>query len=70
VHARGLAELSWWTFVNFYTIGGALVLINLVGFSTVLVPSEGLAIATSAVGALLLGSIAPYLMHLWSLSRR
>lgn len=70
VHAHGLAELSWWSFVNFYTIGGALVLINLVGFSTVLMPSEGLAIATSAVGALLLGSIAPYLMHLWSLSRR
>jgi small basic protein len=70
VHVRGLRDVTWWTFLNFYTIMGALVLINLVGFSTVLMPSESLAIATSTVGALLLGTIAPYLLHLWSISRR
>ncbi len=70
VHVHGLKDITWWSFINFYTIMGALVLINLVGFSTVLVPSETLAIGTSAVGALLLGTIAPYLLHLWSLSRR
>jgi hypothetical protein len=70
VHVRGLSDVTWWSVINFYTIMGALVLINLVGFSTVLVPSESLAIGTSAVGALLLGTIAPYLMHLWTISRR
>jgi hypothetical protein len=70
LHVRGLSSMNWWTVINFYTVAGALVLINLVGFSTVLMPSESLAIGTSAVGAFLLGTIAPYLMHLWSLSRR
>lgn len=70
LHVRGLSDMNWWTVINFYTIMGALALINLVGFSTVLMPSESLAIGTSAVGAFLLGTIAPYLMHLWSLSRR
>lgn len=70
IHLRGLRDLNWWSVINFYTVAGALVLINLVGFSTVLMPSESLAIGTSAVGAFLLGSIAPYLMHLWSISRR
>lgn len=65
----GSGNLTWWSFINFYTIMGALVLINLVGFSTVLMPSESLAITTSTVGALLLGTIAPYLVHLWSLSK-
>lgn len=70
VHVRGLRDITWWSVINFYTIMGALVLINLVGFSTVLVPSESLAIGTSAVGALLLGTIAPYLAHLWTIQRR
>jgi hypothetical protein len=69
VHVRGLKDLTWWSVINFYTVAGALVLINLIGFSTVLMPSEGLAIGTSAVGALLLGSVAPYLAHLWALRR-
>lgn len=69
LHVRGLSDMNWWTVINFYTIMGALVLINLVGFSTVLMPSESLAIGTSAVGAFLLGTIAPYLMHLWTLRR-
>jgi hypothetical protein len=70
VHVQGLSELTWWSVINFYTVMGALVLINLIGFSTVLVQSEALAIGTSAVGALLLGTIAPYLLHLWAISRR
>ncbi len=70
VHVRGLQDVTWWSVINFYTIMGALVLINLVGISLVLVPSETLGIGTSAVGALLLGTIAPYLMHLWTISRR
>lgn len=69
IHVGGLKDLTWWSVINFYTIMGALMLINLVGFSTVLVPSESLAIGTSAVGALLLGSIVPYLGHLWALKR-
>ena len=69
IHVRGAGDIPWWSVINFYTIMGALVLINLVGFSTVLVPSESLAIGTSSVGALLLGSIVPYLGHLWALKR-
>lgn len=69
IHVRGAGDFPWWSVINFYSIMGALVLINLVGFSTVLVPSESLAIGTSAVGALLLGSIVPYLGHLWALKR-
>lgn len=70
VHIRGLTNLTWWSVVNFYSVAGALVLINLVGFSTVIVRSELLAIATSSVGALLLGTIAPYLYHLWSIGAK
>jgi hypothetical protein len=68
IHSDDLQHLTWWTLINFYTVMSALVLINLVGFSTVLFrQSEGLAIMTSAVGAFLLGTIAPYLIHLWSI---
>lgn len=67
IHVRGLKDLTWWSVLNFYSIAGALVLINLVGFSTVILKSEVLAIATSSVGALLLGTVLPYLFHLWSL---
>lgn len=69
IHIQGLKDLSWWSVINFYTIMGALVLINMVGFSTVLMPSESLAIGTSATGAFLLGTIVPYLGHLWALKR-
>lgn len=66
-----LKKLTWWSVINFYSVMSALVLINLVGFSTVIFrQNEGLAIMTSAVGALLLGTIAPYLVHLWSISTR
>jgi hypothetical protein len=68
VHARDLRKLNWWSVINFYSIMGALVLINFVGLSTVIFrQSQDLAILTSAVGAFLLGTIAPYLLHLWSI---
>lgn len=68
VHAQEFKKLTWWSLINFYSIMGALVLINFVGFSTVLFrQNELLAIVTSSVGAFLLGTIAPYLVHLWSI---
>ena len=68
IHVRGLSDLTWWSVLNFYSVAGALVLINLVGLSTVILKSEAFAIATSSVGALLLGTILPYLFHLWTIS--
>lgn len=67
IHVHHSRAITWWTFINFYTIMGALILINLVGFSVVIMQSEPFAIGTSTVGALLLGSIVPYLIHIWSI---
>ena len=67
VHSHDIKNLTWWSIVNFYSVMGGLILINFIGFSTVFHNgSEGWAIMTSIVGALLLGSIVPYLAHLWS----
>lgn len=71
IHVRELSRLTWWSVVNFYSIMGALVLINLIGFSTVFNRGEELwADITSATGAFLLGTIAPYLIHLWTIKKR
>jgi hypothetical protein len=71
VHFKDIATLNWWSVVNFYTVMGGLVLINLVGASTVLFHSaEYTVVRTSAVGAFLLGTIVPYLLHLWSINVR
>ena len=68
IHLGDIAQLQWWALINFYTVMAALLLINLVGLSTVIFEGrESWALATCAVGAFLLGSIAPYLAHLWSL---
>ncbi|HVV14960.1 MAG TPA: hypothetical protein VHD55_00960 [Candidatus Paceibacterota bacterium] len=68
IHPTDFKKFTWWSVINFYSVMGALLLINLVGFSTVLYREvEPLAIATSVVGAFLLGTIAPYLLHLWSI---
>ncbi len=68
VHAHDFAALNWWSVINFYTIAGGLLLINLVGLSTVFFGGEIVsAVRTSMVGAFLLGSIVPYLFHLWSI---
>ncbi len=59
-------SLNWWSIINFYSIMGALVLINLVGLTTVLLHNlKPMALATSAFGAFLIGTILPYLAHLW-----
>jgi len=61
-----VATFTWWTFINFYSITAALILINFIGFTSVLMhSSKGLINATSVVGASLIGSIIPYLIHLW-----
>lgn len=68
IHMSDVQELNWWSVINFYSVMGALALINLVGLSTVIYHgSKNLAIGTSSVGAFLLGTIAPYLAYLWSI---
>lgn len=59
-------NLQWWSVINFYTIAGALVIINLLGLSVVLFnQSATLVFATCAIGAFLVGTLLPYLAHLW-----
>jgi hypothetical protein len=71
IHKSDLTSLTWWSIINFYSVMGGLLLINLVGLSTVIFHgSEVWAILTSIVGAFLLGTIAPYLVHLWSVKGR
>lgn len=60
--------LHWWTLLNFYTVVSALALINFVGLTTVIFHNlKPMTLATSAFGAFLIGSIVPYLIHLWSI---
>ncbi len=69
VHFSDIQTLQWWSLINFYSIAGALLLINFVGLSTVIFRgAESWAIATCVLGAFLLGSVVPYLIHLWSIS--
>lgn len=67
---RDVASLHWWSLINYYSIVGGLLLINLVGLSTVIFEGERWAIFTSSAGAFLLGSIVPYLFHLWGLMHK
>lgn len=68
IHLKDITGFSWWSVVNFYTVAGALVLINFVGFSNVILGGSKMgAIVTSALGAFLLGTIFPYLAHLWTI---
>jgi cytochrome bd-type quinol oxidase subunit 2 len=61
-------NLTWWTIVNYYSIMCALVLINLVGFTNVILKGSPIFIVVSSVvGAALIGSILPYLAHLWTI---
>src|SRR3990167_4470632 len=56
-------EFNWWALVNFYSVMGALILINFVGLTTVIFHNlKPLTLATSAFGAFLIGSIIPYLI--------
>lgn len=71
IHIKDVESLQWWSVINFYSVGGALVLINLVGASNVLFNGARLwAIITSAVGAFLLGTIVPYLIYLWNIKAK
>ncbi len=66
IHAADIRNMTWWSVVNFYSIMCGLILINLVGFSTVIVRNSVFwTILTSTVGAFLIGTIIPYLAHLW-----
>ena len=68
IHFEDLQSLSWWSVINFYTVMGGLLLINLLGLSTVIFRgAQNWAIFTSAIGAFLLGTIVPYIIHLWSI---
>ncbi len=70
VHIADLKSLRWWSIINFYTVMGALLLINLIGFSTVILRgNEQWILVTCAVGAFLLGTIFAYLGHLWGLKK-
>ncbi len=71
IHTSELQKLTWWTLVNYYSVMVALVLINFVGLSLIIVENTRLwAIITSAIGAFLLGTVAPYLIHVWSIGMR
>lgn len=71
VHLTDFEHFNWWSVINFYTVMSALALINLVGLTTVLFHNtKPLTLLTSAVGAFLIGSIVPYLIHLWSIRVR
>ena len=60
-------KMTWWTVINFYSVMAGLILINLVGFTNVILQgSPVFVIVTSSVGAVLIGSILPYLAHLWT----
>lgn len=71
IEAKGVRGFAWWSVINFYTITGALLLINLVGFTTVILHNlMPMALFTSAVGAFLIGTLLPYLYHLWTIKTR
>lgn len=71
LETRGIRGFQWWTIINFYTVLMALALINLVGLTTVLLHNlEPMALVTSAFGAFLIGTIIPYLYHLWTIKSR
>lgn len=71
IHLQDVAEGNWWAVINFYSVMSALILINLVGLTTVIFHNlKPMTLATSAFGAFLIGSIIPYLIHLWSINPR
>lgn len=70
IEREDIKKLTWWSLINFYSIMCGLVLINLIGFTNVILQgSPFFIIATSVVGASFIGSIIPYLAHLWTLPR-
>ncbi len=70
VHMKDVRALRWWSLINFYSVMGALLIINLVGLSMVwLKGNDTIAITTCVLGAFGEGTLAPYLYHLWSIRR-
>jgi|GEM_PF-1661236 len=68
IHVTDVSKMQWWTLINFYSVAGALLLINFVGLSTVIYSgSKSWAMTTCVFGAFLIGSVVPYLIHLWSI---
>jgi len=71
IEASGIRGFKWWSVLNFYTVLTTLALINLVGLTTVLLHNlKPMALLTSAFGAFLIGTIIPYLYHLWTIKSR
>jgi hypothetical protein len=71
ISTADLKSMTWWSIVNFYSIMGALILINLMVLSTIIFPGlESIALITATVGALLIGTLIPYIIHLWSVTSK
>jgi hypothetical protein len=71
VETAGIKGFAWWSILNYYTIMSTLVLINLVGLTTVLLHNlKPMALLTSAFGAFMIGSIIPYHIHLWTIKTK
>jgi hypothetical protein len=71
IEVSGIKGFKWWSVLNFYTVLTTLALINLVGLTTVLLHNlKPMALVTSAFGAFLIGTIFPYLYHLWTIKSR
>lgn len=67
IEEKDFRNFTWWSLVNYYSVICGLLLINLVGFTNIILKgSPAFIIATSALGAALVGSIVPYLAHLWT----
>lgn len=61
-----IKTLTWWSIVNFYAILCALIMMNLIGLSRILFEGHTtIAIGVVAFGAFLIGTILPYIIHLW-----
>lgn len=70
IHMKDIRALRWWSLINFYSVMGALLIINLVGLSMVWFKgNDMLAITTCVLGAFGVGTLAPYLYHLWSIRK-
>lgn len=70
IHIHDVKKMTWWSVINFYTVMIALFMINLIGLSTVIYKTEIWAVISLCAGALLLGTLLPYILHLWTLKSK
>ena len=68
IHIHDFKKLTWWSVINFYSVIIALFMINLIGLATVIFKTEIWAVISLSAGAFLLGTLLPYILHLWSLT--